>query len=178
MKGIVFTEFLNLVESRWGATMVEDMIDACDLPSRGAYTAVGTYSHKEIADLAVELSRRSNVALPDLLQVFGQHLFHTLAKAYPDFVDPQIPLLGFLCHVENYIHVEVLKLYPDAELPRFECTMHDDGSLSMLYQSSRHLEDLCEGLIRGAAEHYATPVDISRAVLPEGVMFHIRPRES
>ena len=45
MKGIVFTEFLEMVEDKFSADMVDDIIDDCDLASGGAYTAVGTYPH-------------------------------------------------------------------------------------------------------------------------------------
>lgn len=31
-----------------------------------------------------------------------------------------MPAFQFLKNIENYIHVEVRKLYPDAELPTFE----------------------------------------------------------
>lgn len=48
MKGIVFVEFLEMVESTFSAEMADDIIDACDLSSGGAYTSVGTYPHSEI----------------------------------------------------------------------------------------------------------------------------------
>ena len=60
MKGIVFTEFLEMVEDRFSLDMVDDLIDDCDLPSGGVYTAVGTYSHEEIVAL---VSAYHNVAL-------------------------------------------------------------------------------------------------------------------
>jgi len=174
MKGIVFTEFLELVDSRWGMEMSESIIEACELPSGGVYTAVGTYDHREIAALATELSKRSGLPLPDLLKVFGQHLFGRLAAAHPRLVDASDDLLDFLGKVETYIHVEVRKLYPDAELPSFRTTRNADGSLDMLYLSSRHLEDLCEGLILGAADHFARPVAILRKPAEGGVLFTIR----
>ena len=39
MKGIVFTEFLDFVADRYGEDTVDDIIDASELPSAGAYTA-------------------------------------------------------------------------------------------------------------------------------------------
>jgi len=43
MKGIVFAEFLDLVEDKFSIEMAERIIDECDLPSKGAYTTIGTY---------------------------------------------------------------------------------------------------------------------------------------
>ncbi len=67
MKGLVFTEFLDMVEQRFSADMVDDIIEASDLPSGGAYTAVGTYSHSEIVALVQQLAIRTGIAVPDLL---------------------------------------------------------------------------------------------------------------
>ncbi len=43
MKGIVFTELIDMVEATFGEDMMDDVFDDCDLESGGAYTAVGTY---------------------------------------------------------------------------------------------------------------------------------------
>ncbi len=43
MKGIVFTEFLDMVDSVYSPEVVEDIIEASELASAGPYTAVGTY---------------------------------------------------------------------------------------------------------------------------------------
>ena len=54
MKGVIFTEFLGMVADRFSEDMVDDIIEASDLPSGGAYTAVGIYDHGEIVALARE----------------------------------------------------------------------------------------------------------------------------
>ena len=70
MKGIVFTEFLELVESKWGADMVDDLIDSNDLESGGVYTAVGTYDFKEMQALLGTLSERTGIPPADLLKEY------------------------------------------------------------------------------------------------------------
>lgn len=47
MKGIIFTEFLEMVEDRFSPEIADRIIEASDLPSRGVYTAVGTYDHTD-----------------------------------------------------------------------------------------------------------------------------------
>ena len=56
MKGIVFTEFLDMVEARFTPEVADRMITAAAVPSSGAYTAVGTYDYHEIIQLVVQLS--------------------------------------------------------------------------------------------------------------------------
>ncbi|NNC89191.1 MAG: heme NO-binding domain-containing protein [Akkermansiaceae bacterium] len=168
MKGIVFTEFLGMVETAHGLDMVDTLIEKSDLPSGGAYTAVGTYDHTEIVRLVTNLSAETNTPVPDLLKAFGEHLFGVLAAAHPHFVEGAGDALEFLERVENYIHVEVRKLYPDAELPRFECARPGPGQLEMIYDSMRHFEDLCEGLIAGCLKHFGARAGIARETLADG----------
>ena len=51
MKGVVFTEFVEMVEARFGLPMLDRIIEAAQLPSGGAYSAVGTYDHGEMVQL-------------------------------------------------------------------------------------------------------------------------------
>ena len=55
----------------------------------------------------------------------------------------------------------VRKLYPDAQLPSFECTS-EPGRLAMLYRSTRPFADLAEGLIMGCIEHLGECIDVQR----------------
>ena len=57
MKGMIFTEFLEMVENAYGWEVQENIIDAAALPNDGAYTAVGTYDHQELVSLVVALSK-------------------------------------------------------------------------------------------------------------------------
>jgi len=48
--------------------------------------------------------------------------------------------------VDELIHVEVKKLYKDAQLPEFNYEDHIDDKLTMIYRSPRKLCFLSEGL--------------------------------
>jgi len=64
--------------------------------------------------------------------------------------------------IENHIHVEVKKLYPDAQLPRFKTKRLDDKTLEMIYYSDRSMADFALGLIEKTFEHYEETVAITR----------------
>lgn len=167
MKGVVFTTFLDMVEKTWDLDMVDTIIANSDLPSGGAYTSVGTYDHKEAVALVSALSEASDISVAVLLKTFGKHLFGILIGGHPEFAAGLEHPLDFLEGVERYIHVEVRKLYPDAELPKFECTRKSDDELIMIYSSGRHLEDLCEGLIEGCLEFFKRQAKVTRSTLPD-----------
>lgn len=161
MKGIVFTEFLDFVEARHGADMVEDVIDDAAPENGGAYTAVGTYPHTEMGALVGALARRTGLGAPALLTAFGHHLCRRFVVKYPEFFEAQGSLFDFLASIDGHIHVEVHKLYPDAELPRFRLTPRSDAEIDLDYWSCRALDPLAEGMILAAAEHYREPVAIA-----------------
>ena len=168
MKGVVFTEFLEMVEARFSADTVDDIIDAAQLPSGGAYTAVGTYPHEEMVALVVALSAQSGVAVADLLRAFGEHLFGRFVQGYPSFFTARNDAFSFLAGIEEIIHAEVRKLYPDAELPRFDVEQHSAHTLVLLYDSRRHFEDLADGLMRGCIAHFGGGITFTREPVGDG----------
>ena len=85
MKGVVFTEFLELVEEKFGYEMVDQIIEETSPASKGSYTAVGTYPFSELAAMLASLSKKSGISANDLLVVFGKHLFSVFFKSYGHF---------------------------------------------------------------------------------------------
>jgi uncharacterized protein with GYD domain len=168
MKGIVFTAFIEMVEQKFSLKTLDTIITNAQLPSGGSYTTLGTYDHSEMIQLVVMLSEQSGIPVADLVKVFGEYLFVQLVEMYPQFVDTNRTLFEFLLKIDSYIHVEVLKLYPDAELPGFEYETSGPDVLVMIYRSSRPFADLAEGLILGSIRHYGEAVDIQREDLSNG----------
>ena len=162
MKGIVFTELLDFVSSTYGADMVDDIIDDACLPHGGAYTAVGTYPYPEMQRLMISLATRAGAGVSELLTRFGNHLCRRFVVKYPEFFVAQSCLFDLIESVDRHIHVEVHKLYPDAELPLFRTSARDSTSLLLDYSSCRPLAAMAEGMIRAAASHYGEPITIHR----------------
>lgn len=167
MKGIIFTEFLELVEEKFGLEMVDTIIEENELESEGVYTAVGTYNHEEIVKLAISLSKHAEIPVETLLIVYGEFLFGTFVKSYGQFIEAAPDTFTFLKSVESYIHVEVQKLYSDAELPTFDTSEKEKNTLEMIYKSERKLSAIAEGLIIGCLKHYGETGNISRTLIKE-----------
>ena len=167
MKGIVFSEFLDMVDEKFSMEMSERLVDEVKPPSGGAYTTVGSYDPQEIVDLMAKLSEISSISVPDLLKTFGRHLLTRFTEIFPEFFEGTTATLDFLPMVESYVHLEVKKLYSDAELPSFTCVSPYPGRLEMTYRSARNLPDLAEGLILGTADHFNERVEVKRESIPE-----------
>lgn len=162
MKGIVFTEFLDMVENNFSLEIADRIITNSDLESGGIYTSVGTYHHSEIVALVTELSKETSIEVPDLLKVYGKHLFKRFFELYPDFFTDVDDAISFLAKVDQYIHVEVKKLYPDASLPNFEYEEVTSERLSFIYRSKHPFAIFAEGLIEGCVEHFGGGMSVVR----------------
>ncbi len=162
MKGIVFCEFLDMVDTAISPEMTEKIIEQCDLPSGGAYTSVGTYDHDEIITLVAALSKETGAPVSELVKTFGLHLFGRFVELYPQFFGEVDNAFEFLESVDAKIHVDVRKLYPEAQLPSIQCKRLDENRLELLYESGRAMGDLAEGLIESAISHFGEDISVAR----------------
>ncbi len=167
MKGIIFTEFLELVEEKFGLAMVDKIINQSNLESDGVYTAVGTYEFSEMLQLISHLSENTDIAIDDLLLVYAEHLFKALIKTHPNLVEHYKDPMNLLASIENHIHVEVQKIYPDAQLPTFELEEKTDDSMVMVYKSDKALYMLGKGLMLETFKLYGVSADIEIEKLNE-----------
>lgn len=174
MKGIVFTEFLELVEEKFGLEVADQIIEKSDLSTGGAYTATGTYDHHELVQMVTHLSELTNIGAGALVKVFGEYLFGRLAGSHGVFLEGVESAEQMLRKVHDVIHVEVKKLYPKAELPSFSYSEAEDGRLIMDYESPRGFGDLAEGLMTGCASHFGEEIDIQREDTSGGAGTSIR----
>ncbi len=162
MKGIVFTEFLDMVEENYGPTILEETIDSAQVSSQGAYTAVGTYDYSELISLTGALAQLTNERPQDLTKNFGLYMFERFSHLYPVFFSEVHSSFDFLQSIEGFIHVEVKKLYPDAELPTFDHRVIEPNVMELIYSSDRPFGDFAEGLIQGCVNYFQEPILITR----------------
>jgi hypothetical protein len=167
MKGIVFTELLEMVEAKFGYETVDELLTETHLPSGGIYTAIGTYDHAEIVALVVKLSEKTDIPVPDLIYTFGRHMFVTFTKSYAHFFAKATDAFDFLRSIHNYIHVEVKKLYPDAQLPHFDIHQESPSKLVMIYSSDRKMATLAHGLIDECLVYFKEKAEVNIKLLNE-----------
>lgn len=163
MKGIVFTEFIEMVEKKFGDELADQLIEENDLPSQGIYTSVGTYDYSEMVTLLTDLNQRTKIPIPKLLYTFGEYLFQTFLSAYGHFFKHVPDAFTFFESIDNHIHVEVLKLYPEAQLPKFSTQRVNEKSMEMIYESNRRMGDFAHGLIDATLAHFKEEATVEQA---------------
>jgi hypothetical protein len=160
MKGIVFTHFLELVEEKFGLEMLDYIISSSDLESEGIYTSVGTYNFSEMLQLLQHLSKSTGISIDNLLLVYGEYFFRILETIYPGVLATYKDPIEMISSIENHIHVEVIKIYPNAELPTFEVKEKTEDSLVLIYKSSRAMHHFGLGLMNKTFEHFNSSASI------------------
>lgn len=160
MLGVVYIQFMEMIKEKFSEEVLDDLLDEPTLSTGGAYTSIGYYDHTDIIKLVVALSKKTDIPIDDLVEAFGKYLFVALITKYPMLIEGKHDSLGMLELVDSSIHVEVHKLYPQAELPEFSCERVGPDELRMEYRSKRPFSILALGLIRGCAEHFGEHLDI------------------
>lgn len=158
----MFTEFLEMIERDFGYEIVDQILNDNQLESGGAYTSVGTYNHAEMIQLLSSLSKVTSQDVSTLLEYFGNYMFVTFRKGFPAFFDDCEHGFEFLESIDNHIHVEVKKLYPDAMLPRFE-SEKNGNEMHLRYFSDRRMSDFALGLIKATMHHYGHGFSVEKA---------------
>lgn len=167
MRGVVFTELIEFVEEKLGFEIADKMLENAQLNHGGTFTQGGNYPFEEMVKILTALSKLTGKHPNDLLEIFGEHLFNVLVKIYGRDIKTSQSSLDFIDSVEHYVHVEVKKLYPDAELPTFTTTYKDDTKLVIIYKSEKKLDAFAFGLIKSCGTYFGDTLNITKKVIEE-----------
>lgn len=160
MKGIIFTEFLEMVDTKFTPETTELIIERAKVPSGCAYTTIGTYDHRELVQLVVELSKETGTSVPDLVRAYGFYLFERLVRMYPRFLSGIKDAFTFIEGVETIVHQEVRKLYSESNPPRIVCKREGENQLEVIYESERCLADAAHGLLLGCIDYFGEKIEV------------------
>jgi len=163
VKGIIFNLLEDVVTAEHGVEQWEDVLDCAGLD--GSYTAVGSYNDAEFLALVSALPGSASMSPGDRLRAFGRSAMGLLAQRYPVFFNGHTATRSFVLTLNQIIHPEVRKLYPGADVPVFDFD-DDPGEPQTViigYRSARHLCQLAEGFVQGAADYFGEHVRLSQS---------------
>ncbi|TCL08765.1 heme-NO-binding protein [Shimia isoporae] len=154
MKGVVFVELIRMAESVMGEEAVDDILDTIDLETDGAFSTVGNYPCSELLRLVGAFGTHLDAPVDALQVQFGHWMFGRFVENYPAFFANKTDGFDMLDSIENEVHVEVRKLYPEVELPTFATDRPAEGQLRMVYSSERPLQHFCRGMLESCMDHF------------------------
>ncbi len=158
MKGIVFNLLEQFITDKLGDERLEEVLEGSPLKTKEPFVGPKTYPDEDLSAIITTASRVSGITEPELVRRFGRFCFPKLAEKYPLFLEPHRHPKPFLKSVDGIIHVEVKKLYLDAEPPEFTYEDPAEDRLIIKYRSKRRLCRFMEGMIEGVADFYRLPI--------------------
>jgi hypothetical protein len=177
MRGVVLAELVDYIDSTYGLEVLDHVLSSSDLSTGGAYARTGRYPHSEFNVIVSRLGKVISESPAKLARDYGRHLFRRLMLLYPEALGAGTAL-DFLLKLDTMVHSWVVRLYPDAEVPRFTYPPCADGELRVVYESKRGMADFAEGLIEGCLILFREKLEIRRRDLgADGcrVEFHLFP---
>lgn len=160
MQGLIFVEFSEMVMDKFGLPLWNELVETVNPETGGAYTAGGRYEDAELLEFVGALSEKTGIAVNELVEAFGRHIFPALFSSVELPEEQQNCMRSFLFYVDSVIHKEVKRVYPDAYLPELTFSETDPNVLTLIYRSKRKLCVLTEGLLQGCADHYKERISI------------------
>lgn len=153
MNGLLFTEFMEMVETTWSFDMVDSLIERSRISSGGIYTAVGSYPHEEMVALIKTLAEATETPTDQIERAFGSYLFNRFMLEYPHYFSGIRDSFQFLARIDEIVHRIVRRHFPDADPPSIQVEQ-SPGQLSLTYVSERPFIHLARGLIEGCITHF------------------------
>lgn len=160
MKGLLFTELLEMVEEEYGYTVANAVVLNAELRSRGIYANARTYHWKELSLIMGHLHQQTKVPFDLLGQRFGRHLCKRILIAYPQH--------------KNYINRIFALITKKAEVPVFRYIYSDDKSLTLLYNPKVRANCMTNSVIQGYLEHLQQLSRVTETILADGTkQYHL-----
>jgi len=172
MKGVIFNVVGQVVTEMLGEDAWDDLLDSAG--ASGSYTSLGTYEDAELFGIAAAAAEALDTDIDTVLQVVGEKGFVHLSANHMELVNHHTRTVPFLQELNDIIHPEVLKLYPEARVPDFQTELVDGDRLVVIYRSERNIPGLAIGLIRGAAAHFGEEVHVDVEPFEDGHRLDIR----
>lgn len=157
MKGIVFNLLEDAVTDQHGPDVWDALVDTAGVSGR--YTSLGNYPDSDMEALVSAACAALALDRSTVLRWFGISAMPMLAERYPALFEGHTSAKTFIDGVNDVIHAEVRKLYPDALCPHFRLSESQEGDLMMDYKSARRMCALAEGFVVGAAAYFGEEVD-------------------
>lgn len=132
----------------------QEVLESAALPSRGVYAATGDYSHEELFQLAARYMEKAKLGEDDVMYGLAQGVIAYFHEKHPHIFTGYADFSTFLRAINSFIHPEVYRIHPGAELPVFNTLHEASGRSILLYQSPRRMPGFAKAMIMASAREY------------------------
>ncbi|MFK7844000.1 MAG: heme NO-binding domain-containing protein [Rhodothermales bacterium] len=166
MKGHIFNLLEDFITEIAGFDAYEEILNKCQLISGEGFISPATYPDEDLVEIVAKTVEHLGITVEIAHFEFGKWIFAHLIELIPEEftqVDHPITLLETLDHIHQ---VELKKLYPDADPPRFRCEKKDAQTALFYYDSLRELKHLVDGVLLGMGTFFKYDITYTREAIP------------
>ncbi len=160
MKGVIFNAAQQAVIELFDEDTWDDLLDEAGVD--GVYSSVGTYDDADLVAIVVAATKATGLSAEEVMVAVGRKALAHLADRVPTLIGECTNAYEMLGMIHDVIHVEVMKLYEDAQPPQFSYADLPGGGLRMGYRSPRNLGALAEGLALGVGDRFGEELRVTR----------------
>jgi len=157
MKGVLFNVIEDVVTEALSADAWDDVVDSSGVT--GAYTSLGNYPDGDLTRIVIATAAAAGLSEDATVRLSGRAGFKHLMRRAPHLLEGLDDWKAVLTSLDSIIHPEVLKIYPDADVPRFEIVA-DGDALIVTYTSKRDLCVLADGLMLGCGDSFGVELSV------------------
>jgi hypothetical protein len=161
MKGYIFTEFLEMVEDRYGFVLMDRIILNANLESDGVYTSVGSYPQKELIELMKQLSIEIKEDIKTIMMYTGERIYNTSLNTFNKkllLLEMNFP---FIERLKNYLTNECRSIFNNDEILNVKFTSEENSLIAHFEFKEVETSLLMEGIIKGCISVMGESVNIN-----------------
>lgn len=167
MKGIFFTEFLEMVEKDYGIDVAEKIISDLGVGNQGVYESAQDYSYKQFEEMCALLSWETGSTVSDVTKNFGEYLFSRFVILFrPNFAGNS-DIFNFLDKIDHFIHEKIKDSFTEVQIPDFRAVKIDESTFQMSYKTEKLLIDLAIGLFMGCQRFFNEELTLNTEFISE-----------
>ena len=160
MKGVIFVEFLEMVESYYGNEVVDRIVAVTNAKPDRVYCVHDSYSPDEIICLIEAVSSEVDILASDLMKLFGEHLFRRFVILYSSSFALRSDVFDVLENLEHDLQSKSPSLDPEWELPDFKTHRVSSEILQVSLHSRIKTPEVALGLLRGCQKYFHEELEV------------------
>ncbi|PKQ63882.1 hypothetical protein BZG02_07655 [Labilibaculum filiforme] len=167
MKGIFFTEFLEMIEKDYGLSLAEKIISDLGVGNNGVYEAIADYPYNQFVEMCDLLSFELRISVSDVVKNFGEYLFSRLVILFRPSFAGNSNIFDFLGKMDEFMHGKIQENFMQVDIPHFRAIKINDSTFQMSFQTEKILVDLAIGLFMGCQRFFNEELTLSTECISE-----------
>jgi len=161
MKGLFFTELVELVETDYGFAVLDQVIRTAVPPTDGVYTSMCSYNAEEffglVEALAVDMKQPSST----FLRSFGRHFFRCLLDRNEKLLDNYSSAIKALQDVNELVRATRIFSF-EHRPPKAEFAEVGPAAWQLTIRTKLPVQDIILGALEACIARYGEPLEVSR----------------